>query len=617
MCGIVGYVGNDPAAPVILKGLARLEYRGYDSAGIALDGENAIRIYKRQGTVQNLVDFVAGKDLSGTIGIGHTRWATHGAPNDVNAHPHASQDGTVALVHNGIIENARTITLMLQNEGYAFVSETDTEVLAHLIEYVGKRTELSFEEAVREALRLVEGAYAIAVISSRDPEKMVVARKGSPLAVGVSDNGDEFFVASDATAIAEHTRLIAYLGEGEMAALKIGEHFHVTSIYDGAETDPTIVEIDVDLTKIGKQGFDHYMLKEIYEQSRTILDSMRGRLDPRTGRVKLGGLERHMGRLAEADRIIIVACGTSYYAAVLGGYLLERYAGIPVDVQYASEYRYRHPLIRKSDFVFAVSQSGETADTLAAIKLAKNAGATVLGICNVVGSSIARETDAGIYTHAGPEIGVASTKAFTAQVTVLALLTLALAEKRGSLSSKERKRLAGELFLVPEKIETALKTRGQCESIAELYADAKDAFFLGRNGSYPVALEGALKLKEISYVHAEAYPAGEMKHGPIALIEDGTLVICIAPKTAETHSKVISNIREIQARKGSIVAILTEGDEKTAALADHAVFVPVADEFVLPLLTVIPLQLIAYFSAIVRGRDVDRPRNLAKSVTVE
>lgn len=617
MCGIVGYVGKKSAVAFLLRGLECLEYRGYDSAGIAVGSGGTLGIYKCKGTVQNLVDAVVEKDVQGKIGIGHTRWATHGEPNDVNAHPHVSQDGKIAIVHNGIIENARTITLMLQGEGYEFVSETDTEVLAHLIEYVGKKAALTFVEAVREALKRVEGAYAIAALSTACPDVMVVARKGSPLAVGVRDNGSEFFVASDASAIAEHTRFAAYLKEGEMAVLKSGESFHVSSIEGGEVTDPEITEIDADLAEIGKDGFTHFMEKEIFEQPQTILDSMRGRLNPETGSIKLGGLERYISRLAEARRIIFVACGTSYYAAVLGEYLIERYAGISVEVEIASEFLYKHPLIRPNDFVFAISQSGETADTLAAIKLAKKAGATVFGICNVVGSSIARETAAGVYTHAGPEIGVASTKAFTAQVTVLALLALALAEKRGALSDPERVRLAKELWAVPDKITSVFKVRDECQRIAGLYAAATYALFLGRNSCYPVALEGALKLKEVAYVHADGYPAGEMKHGPIALIEDGTLVIVIAPKGAETHNKIISNIREIKARKGSVVAIVTEGDAETIGLADHAICIPAADEFVLPLLAIVPLQLIAYYSAVVRERNVDRPRNLAKSVTVE
>ncbi|NTW14229.1 MAG: glutamine--fructose-6-phosphate transaminase (isomerizing) [Candidatus Moranbacteria bacterium] len=617
MCGIVGYVGKRSASPILFQGLTNLEYRGYDSAGIALGGESEIRFYKYKGTVKNLENVVSGRDLHGTIGIGHTRWATHGEPSDLNAHPHLSQDGTIALVHNGIIENARTISSMLEEEGYVFISETDTEVLAHLIEFVGKKADLSFSEAVREALVQVEGTFAVAVISSRNPDTMVVARRGSPLVVGIRDSGSEFFVASDALAFAEHTRFVAYLKENEIAVLRSGDDFRVSAIKGGKKRHPEIIEIEEDLAVIGKEGFDHFMEKEIFEQPRTVRDSMRGRLDPKTGSVRLGGLDDYMGRLAEADRIVFVACGTSYYAAVLGEYLIERYAGIPVEVEYASEFRYRHPLIRKSDFVIAVSQSGETADTLAAIRLAKESGATVLGICNVVGSSIARATDAGVYTHAGPEIGVASTKAFTAQVTVLALLALALAEKRHTLSCKERKRLARELYLVPDKIETTLETRMECESIAEQYAEAENAFYLGRGVCYPVAMEGALKLKEISYVHAEGYPAGEMKHGPIALVEDGVPVVVLAPNAAETHEKVISNIREMKARRGSIVAIVTEGDAETASLANHTVSIPEADEFVLALIAVIPLQLIAYYSATIRGCDVDRPRNLAKSVTVE
>ncbi len=615
MCGIVGYVGKREAYSVLIGGLSRLEYRGYDSAGVALGSRDGIRLYKRKGTVDTLAESIGESDVSGFVGIGHTRWATHGEPSDRNAHPHRSQDGTIALVHNGIIENARTIAAMLEGEGYSFASDTDTEILAHLIEYVAKKAGLPFPDAVREALGRVEGAYAVAVLSSDDPNTLVVARKGSPLVVGIGEG--EFCVASDATAIVEHTRNVAYLEEGEMAVLSPGGTFRVSSIEGGDEHSPEIVEIEADLAAIGKEGFAHYMEKEIYEQPRTIRDSMRGRLDPETGTVVLGGLADHIDRLAEADRIVFVACGTSYYAAILGEYLIERYAGISVEVEYASEFRYRHPLIRKRDFVFAVSQSGETADTLAAIRLAKDAGATVLGVCNVVGSSIARETDAGVYTHAGPEIGVASTKAFTAQVTVLSLLALSLAERRGTLSSDERKRLARELDLVPDRVKKALATREVCERIAEQFKGARDAFFLGRGVSYPVALEGALKLKETSYVHAEGYPAGEMKHGPIALIEDGMPVFVVAPNTAETHDKVIGSIEEMKARKGSVVAIINEGDEETAKLADYSVVIPEADEFVLSLISVIPLQLIAYHSAVIRGRDVDRPRNLAKSVTVE
>lgn len=614
MCGIVGYVGRNEAYPVLIGGLSRLEYRGYDSAGVALGGVGAIRTYKRRGKVADLSSFADGRDVSGTVGIGHTRWATHGEPSDRNAHPHVSDCGSVAIVHNGIIENYRALRSELERNGYRFESDTDTEAVAHLIEHVGRRADVPFAEAVRLALREVVGAYAIAAISSEEPGTVVVARKGSPLVVGIGDG--EFFVASDATAVAEHTRTVSYLDEGEMAALRAGEPFRVFPIDGSGERNPVLTEIESALEAIGKEGFDHFMEKEIFEQPRTILDSMRGRLDPKTGEVKLGGLRDHIDRLAEAERITFIACGTSFYASILGEYLIERYAGIPVEVEYASEFRYRHPLVRKSDFVFAVSQSGETADTLAAIRLAKEAGATVLGICNVVGSSISRETAAGVYTHAGPEIGVASTKAFTAQVTVLALLSLALAKRRKTLSDAERHRLAGELLSVPEKTEAVLAKRDECRAIGIDIARAADAFYLGRGVCYPVALEGALKLKEISYIHAEGYPAGEMKHGPIALIEEGMPVIAVAPES-ETHDKIVGSIQEMKARKAKVIAIVTEGDEETAALADRSVSVPAADEFVSPLLAVIPLQLIAYHAAVALGRDVDRPRNLAKSVTVE
>ena len=614
MCGIVGYIGKKEAYPILMGGLSRLEYRGYDSAGVSLCDDKGIRTYKRQGKVADLALFTTGKDVSGTVGIGHTRWATHGEPSDRNSHPHVSQDGSVAIVHNGIIENYRQLRAELERNGYRFGSDTDTESVAHLIEHIGKKTGVTFPEAVRLALREVVGAYAIAAISTNDPDIVVVARKGSPLVVGIGDG--EFFIASDATAVAEYTRKVVYLDEGEMAVLKRGEDLLVSAIDGREERNPVITEIEAELESIGKEGFEHFMEKEIFEQPKTILDSMRGRLDPETGEVRLGGLRDHIDRLAEADRIIFVACGTSFYAAILGEYLIERYAGIPVEVEYASEFRYRHPLIRKHDFVFAVSQSGETADTLAAIRLAKESGATVLGICNVVGSSIARETVAGIYTHAGPEIGVASTKAFTAQVTVLSLITLALAKRRKTLSDTELIRLAKELLAIPEKVKTALAKREECKEIAKEIAKSGDAFYLGRGVCYPVALEGALKLKEITYIHAEGYPAGEMKHGPIALIEDGTPVIAVAPES-ETHDKIVGSIQEMKARRANVTAVVTEGDTATAALADRSISIPVADEFVVALLAVIPLQLIAYHTAVTLGRDVDRPRNLAKSVTVE
>jgi len=613
MCGIVGYVGKREAYPVLVGGLSRLEYRGYDSAGVALGGD-AIRIYKKEGKVADLSVAVAGKDVSGTVGIGHTRWATHGEPSDRNAHPHMSMGGSVAVVHNGIIENYRGLRAELERNGYRFATDTDTESVAHLIEYIGKKTGAPFSEAVRLALSEVVGAYAIAAISSSDPDSVVVARKGSPLVVGIGEG--EFFVASDATAVAEHTRTVAYLDEGEMATLRSGEEFRVSEIDGDGNRNPVLTEIESELESIGKEGFEHFMEKEIFEQPKTILDSMRGRLDPETGEVRLGGLRDHIDRLAEADRIVFVACGTSFYASILGEYLIERYSGIPVEVEYASEFRYRHPLVRKSDFVFAVSQSGETADTLAAIRLAKEAGATVLGICNVVGSSIARETVGGVYTHAGPEIGVASTKAFTAQVTVLALLSLALAKRRKTISESERRSLAAELSAVPGKVELILGKRDECRDIAREISASSDAFYLGRGVSYPVALEGALKLKEISYIHAEAYPAGEMKHGPIALVEEGMPIVAIATES-ETHDKIVGSIQEMKARKGKIIAIVTEGDTATTELSDRSVSVPSSDEFVSPLLSVIPLQLIAYHTAVALGRDVDRPRNLAKSVTVE
>jgi len=614
MCGIVGYIGRREAYPILIGGLSRLEYRGYDSAGIALGGRKDIRTYKRQGKVADLSSYADDKDVSGTIGIGHTRWATHGEPSDRNSHPHLSQCGTVAIVHNGIIENYRELREELGRHGYRFESDTDTETVAHLIEHIGQRAGVTFPESVRLALREVVGAYAIVAISANDPDVVVVARKGSPLVVGIGDG--EFFIASDATAVAEHTRKVVYLDEGEMAVLRRNEEFYVSKINGRRERSPVVCEIEAELESIGKDGFTHFMEKEIFGQPKTMFDSMRGRIAPETGEVHLGEIGEYIDRLAEADRIIFVACGTSFYASILGEYLIERYAGIPVEVDYASEFRYRRPLIRKKDFVFAVSQSGETADTLAAIRLAKESGATVLGICNVVGSSIARETVAGIYTHAGPEIGVASTKAFTAQVTVLALLSLALAKRRKTLSDTERLRLARELLSAPEKVESIFAKRDECREIATEIARSNDAFYLGRGVCYPVALEGALKLKEISYIHAEGYPAGEMKHGPIALIEMGTPVVVVAPD-GEMHDKIVGSIQEMKARKARVIAVVTEGDTATAALADRFVEVPVADEFVVALLAVIPLQMIAYYTAVTLGRDVDRPRNLAKSVTVE
>ncbi|NTW14639.1 MAG: glutamine--fructose-6-phosphate transaminase (isomerizing) [Candidatus Moranbacteria bacterium] len=615
MCGIVGYVGKQEAYPLIIGGLRRLEYRGYDSAGVALGGEKGLRVYKRRGKVDDLETFVEKKDVTGTIGIGHTRWATHGVPDDRNAHPHLSHDASIAVVHNGIIENFRILKTDMESRGHTFLSDTDTEVVAHLIEDVRNAAGVPFPEAVRLALKEVVGAYAIAAISADDPDTLVVARKGSPLVIGIGE--DEYLVASDASPIAEHTRRVVYLDDGDMAVIRCGaENPEIMAIDDGVSHSPAIREIEFKLESLAKEGYSHFMEKEIFEQPKTIRDSMRGRLNPKTGEVKLGGLSDYFNKLAEAERIVIVACGTSFYAGILGEYLIERIAGVHVEVEYASEYRYRHPLIRKGDFVFAISQSGETADTLAAIRLAKEAGAYAFGICNVVGSSIARETVAGVYTHAGPEIGVASTKAFTAQVTVLSLIALALARRRRSLPEAELLRLAKELDSVPDKVAAALETRSACRELAEDISQLRDVYYLGRGVCYPVALEGALKLKEVSYIHAEGYPAGEMKHGPIALIDENMAVVTVAPLT-EVHDKILGSIQEVKARKGKVYAIVTEGDTETAALADRSVAIPQIDELFVPFVAVIPLQLISYFVAVLLGRDVDRPRNLAKSVTVE
>lgn len=615
MCGIVGYVGKREAYPLIVGGLRRLEYRGYDSAGVALAGKDGLCAYKRRGKVDDLEAFVEKKDVSGSIGIGHTRWATHGVPDDKNAHPHLSHDASIAVVHNGIIENFRVLKTDMESRGHAFRSDTDTEVVAHLIEDIRKVSGAPFPEAVRLALKEVVGAYAVAVLSADNPDTLVAARKGSPLVIGIGEG--EFFVASDASPIVEHTRKVVYLDDGDMAVIRRGSDSpEIMAIDDGNTHNPAVREIEFELESLAKEGYEHFMEKEIFEQPRTIRDSMRGRLDPKTGEIRLGGLCDYFDRIAEADRIVIVACGTSFYAGILGEYLIERIAGVRVEVEYASEYRYRHPLIRKGDIVFAISQSGETADTLAAIRLAKEAGALVFGICNVVGSSIARETVAGVYTHAGPEIGVASTKAFTAQVTVLSLIALALARKRQSLPESELLRLASELDSVPDKVAAALETRSACRELAEELSNVRDVYYLGRGVCYPVALEGALKLKEVSYIHAEGYPAGEMKHGPIALIDEDMAVITVAPLT-EVHDKILGSIQEVKARKGKVFAIVTEGDTETPQLVDRAVSVPQLDELFVPFVAVVPLQLIAYFTAVTLGRDVDRPRNLAKSVTVE
>jgi glucosamine--fructose-6-phosphate aminotransferase (isomerizing) len=611
MCGIVGYIGFRQAYPILVNGLKRLEYRGYDSAGISLfDGE--VKTYKRKGKVSDLEDFVKNKDIQGTIGIGHTRWATHGVPNDVNAHPHTSMNGVFTLIHNGIIENYATLKKKLEQRNYIFKSETDTEVLVNLIEYIYQKGNVSAEIAVRLALNKVEGAYGLVIICREEKDKLIAARKGSPLVIGVGN--EEYFIASDATPIIEHTKSVIYLNDDDVAVIQRGELILKTLRND--KQTPTIHTVNLELEEIEKNGFDHFMLKEIFEQPRSIMDTFRGRVLPETSSVKLGGLFEVMPRLKEAKRIIIIGCGTSWHAGLVGEYLIEEFARIPVEVEYASEFRYRNPVIYKDDVVIAISQSGETADTLAAIKQAKEAGALVLGICNVVGSSIPRETHAGVYTHAGPEIGVASTKAFTAQVTVLTMIAVSLGIQRGILTDEEGCRFVDELYQVPEKIEKILKGNEKLKEIADHFKDASNFLYLGRGYLFPVALEGALKLKEISYIHAEGYPAAEMKHGPIALIDNKMPVVVIATAD-QTYDKVVSNIQEVKARSGVVIAIVTEGDTTIKKMADYVIEIPKSDFAVAPILAVIPLQLVAYYIAVMRGCNVDQPRNLAKSVTVE
>ena len=610
MCGIVGYVGSREAFPIIIKGLQRLEYRGYDSAGVALiDGT----VYKKKGKVSDLLAFSQDKNTVSTIGIGHTRWATHGVPNDVNAHPHTSQSKSIALIHNGIIENYDSIKAELVARGHAFESDTDTEVLTHLIEEVKQQEGASLFEAVRLALGEVIGAYAIAVIENGNPNEIVVAKKGSPLVIGVGEN--EFFLASDATPIIEYTKNVVYLEDGEIARLTIGEEMELRTIDNEAKT-PYIQELEMNLEAIEKGGYEHFMLKEIFEQPKSIADSMRGRLNVKTGQVKLGGLAEYEQKILNADRIIIIACGTSWHAGLIGEYLFEDLARIPVEVEYASEFRYRNPVITEKDVVLAISQSGETADTLAAMKLAKEKGATVLGICNVVGSSIARLSDAGSYTHAGPEIGVASTKAFTAQVTVLTLMALMLARKKGTIAESYYRELISELENIPQSVEKLLKSNDYIEGIAAQFKDALNFLYLGRGYNFPVALEGALKLKEISYIHAEGYPAAEMKHGPIALIDENMPIVVIATKKGH-YEKVVSNIQEVKARNGVVIAVVSKGDTTVKAIADYVIEIPEVAEPLVPILSNIPLQLLSYHIAVMRGCNVDQPRNLAKSVTVE
>ncbi|HNR18890.1 MAG TPA: glutamine--fructose-6-phosphate transaminase (isomerizing) [Bacteroidia bacterium] len=611
MCGIVAYIGKKEAYPIIIKGLQRLEYRGYDSAGIALLNGN-LNVYKKAGKVADLAAFVKEENLSGTIGMGHTRWATHGEPNDRNAHPHYSESKSLAIIHNGIIENYASIKQELINLGHTFKSDTDTEVLIHLIEEIQNKTKVATEEAVRLALGEVIGAYAIVVLSKKEPHKIIAARKGSPIVVGIGK--DEYFVASDATPIVEYTKNVAYLNDGEVATVDNGK-LSVKTI-DNETKVPFVQELELKLEAIEKGGFDHFMLKEIYEQPRSIWDSMRGRVDSKNKTLKLGGIGEFENKIVNAKRIIIVACGTSWHAGLVAEYLIEDLARIPVEVEYASEFRYRNPIITEDDVVIAISQSGETADTLAAIELAKQKGATIIGVCNVVGSSIPRATHAGSYTHAGPEIGVASTKAFTAQVTVLTLFALQIANKRGTITQSRFQSLLRELESIPKKIEAALKCNDEAKEIASKFKDARNFLYLGRGYGFPVALEGALKLKEISYIHAEGYPAAEMKHGPIALIDEEMPVVVIATKNS-SYEKVVSNIQEVKARKGKIIAIVTEGDTEVKKMADYAIEIPETDEILVPLVSVIPLQLLSYHIAVMRGCNVDQPRNLAKSVTVE
>ena len=612
MCGIVAYLGKQEAYPILIKGLKRLEYRGYDSSGIALlNGE--LKAFKKKGKVQELEAFVKDASINGNTGIGHTRWATHGAPDDINAHPHLSGNGRLALVHNGIIENYALLKTALEKEGHQFKSETDTEVLVHLIEEVQKRDQLPLEEAVRIALRRVIGAYAIVVIDREEPHKLVAARKASPLVIGIG--AQEYFLASDATPIIEHTRKVVYLNDEEIAVVSIKGGLQLKTIHNEIQT-PFVQELDLELESLEKGGYDYFMLKEIYEQPTTIGDSMRGRINVDEGWVRLGGLSDHIGRICDAKRIIVAACGTSWHSGLIGEYLIEDLARIPVEVEYASELRYRNPIITKEDVVIAISQSGETADTMAALELAKEKGAMIYGIVNVVGSSIARLTDAGAYIHAGPEIGVASTKAFTGQTCLLTMLALILAHRRGTISSAYYQKLIAELANIPAKVKKVLEYDEEIKYIAGEIKDRHNALYLGRGYNFSVALEGALKLKEISYIHAEGYPAAEMKHGPIALIDERMPVVVIATNKS-AYDKIASNIQEVKARKGVVIAVVTEGDEVISEMADYTIRIPDTEEPLTPLLSVIPLQLLSYHIAVMRGCNVDQPRNLAKSVTVE
>ena len=613
MCGIVGYIGSKKAYPILIKGLTRLEYRGYDSAGVALQN-GSLRVFKKKGKVADLVEFAKDQDTSGHIGMGHTRWATHGKPDDTNAHPHTSTSGRVVLIHNGIIENYAVLKSALLRLNYEFKSETDTEVLVNLIEEVQKQDNLPIEEAVRQALTQVHGAYAIVVMDRDDPNKIVAARRSSPLVIGIGKG--EFLIGSDATPIVEHTKNVVYLEDEQVATCVLGQDLSIKNLRNEVATH-TIHKIEIEIEQLEKGGYDHFMLKEIFEQPTTIAECMRGRMNAEEGWVRLGGMDEYLKRLVNAERMIILGCGTSWHAGMIAEYLIEDLARLPVEVEYASEFRYRNPVVRENDIVLAISQSGETADTFAALEMAKQRGALTYGIVNVVGSSIARLTHSGSYIHVGPEIGVASTKAFTGQVTMLSMMALVLGYERGYLPKSQYQKLVQELSLIPQKAEELLqKCQKQVEFIAGEFKDASNALYLGRGYNFPVALEGALKLKEISYIHAEGYPAAEMKHGPIALIDENMPVFVIATNKS-AYEKVVSNIQEVKARKGVVVAVVTEGDEIIKKLADHTIEIPETEEPFTPLLSVIPLQLLAYHIALLRGCDVDQPRNLAKSVTVE
>jgi len=612
MCGIVGYIGNKEAFPILIKGLKRLEYRGYDSAGIALlNGD--MNVFKKAGKVSELEKVVDHDHVAATIGIGHTRWATHGEPSDRNAHPHLSQSGNLALIHNGIIENYASIKEELQKRGYVFHSDTDTEVLVNLIEEIQQKEKVTLDVAVRIALNEVVGAYAIVVLNKNNPDQLVAARKGSPLVIGIGE--DEFYIASDASPIIEYTKNVVYLDDQEYAVVNRNGEYKIRTL-GNIEKSHEIKKLEFSLETIEKGGFEHFMLKEIYEQPKAIEDSLRGRMSAKDGWIKLGGLNEYVKRIDNAGRIIITACGTSWHSALIGEYLIEDLARVPVEVEYASEFRYRNPIINENDVIMAISQSGETADTLAAIELAKERQALIYGICNVIGSSIARTSHAGSYTHAGPEIGVASTKAFSTQISIITLIALQIASVKGTIPTSKMREILYEMENIPKKIEETLALDAQIKEIAAIYKDATNFLYLGRGYNFPVALEGALKLKEISYIHAEGYPAAEMKHGPIALIDENMPVVFLATNKS-AYEKIVSNVQEVKARKGKIIAVVNKGDKQIAALADHVIEVPETEEILSPLITIVPLQLLAYHIAIMRGCNVDQPRNLAKSVTVE